>query len=595
MKHLTALLTLLAFATPSLALMPGDKVDNFKLLDHKGNMHELHYFSDKEAVVIMIHGNGCPIARNANHTYKDLRAKYASQGVEFLMLNANIQDNRKSIAKEAKEFDIDVPILVDDTQIVAESLGVERTADTFIVDPDNWKIVYRGALDDRLGYETQKFEASEHYVADALDAMLAGEKVELAHTEAKGCIVSLPEKERRKAHKSISYSEEVAPILIDKCLTCHRDGGIGPFAMSDYNMIRGFAPMIREVIRTQRMPPWHADPHIGEFANDRSLTNEEIKTLVHWIEAGAPRGDGPDTLAQYKHDWPEWVMGEPDVIIDIPASAVPATGVVDYLYPNAENPLDEDVWVRAVEIQPGSRQALHHVITTFGVLDDEARNGFRPLGGLGGYVPGNSDEQFPEDTGVLLPKDAVFNFQMHYTTFGKAVTDKSRLGIYLHEQKPKYPLDSIVLMNPMLKIPPHAKEHWETKASQPLERDIYLYSLLPHSHFRGKAANFRVKYPDGSEEVLLSVPNYDFNWQTTYHLKEPKLLPAGSVIVYNQAWDNSTQNPANPDPDREVPWGEQTWDEMLFGNLKFRYVNPREGDSSMGMSVTEVPTEEISE
>lgn len=587
MKHLATLLTTLAFAAPSLALMPGDKVDNFKLLDHTGVMHELYYYSDMEAVVIMVQGNGCPIARNANHTYKDLEKKYASKDVKFLMLNANIQDNRDSIAKEAKEFGIDVPILVDETQIIAESFGVERTADTFIIDPDSWTVAYRGSLDDRLGYETQKMKADERYVADALDAVLADQEPELAYTDAKGCIVSLPEQQRREAHKQISYSEDVAPILIDKCIDCHREDGIGPFAMNSYEMIQGFAPMIREVIRTKRMPPWHADPHYGNFSNDRSLSEEQVKTLVHWIEAGAPRGKGPDTLAQYDADFPKWAMGEPDVVVDIPSTDVPATGIVDYLYPNARNPLDEDAWVKAVEIIPGERKALHHVITTFGVPDKESRRGFRVVGGLGGYVPGNSVDDFPENTGVLLPKGAIFNFQMHYTTFGKAVTDNSKMGIYLHDEKPKYPLDSITLVNNQIMIPANTKEHWEKKETSPLERDVLVYSLLPHAHFRGKAASYVALYPDGSEETLLSVPNYDFNWQTTYLFEEPKLLPAGTVIQYNQSWDNSVQNPANPDPNRTVPWGQQSWDEMLFGVVRFRYANPKPTDTSSGLGVTE--------
>ncbi|MGQ9425008.1 redoxin domain-containing protein [Gilvimarinus sp. F26214L] len=585
MKRIASLLTMAALAAPSLAVMPGDKVDNFKLLDHKGKMHELYYMSDKEAVVIMVQGNGCPIVRNANHTFNDLQSEYEDKGVAFLMLNANLQDNRDSIAKEAAEFGIEAPILVDETQLIAESLDVERTADTFVIDPDTWKVVYRGSLDDRLGYETQKQKASNNYVADALDAVLADKKIKVAQTDAKGCLVALPEKERRAEHKQISYSEDIAPILIDKCVDCHRDGGIGPFAMNDYNMIKGFAPMIREVVRTKRMPPWHADPHIGEFSNDRSLSAEQVKTLVHWIEAGAPRGDGPDTLANYEGDWPEWELGEPDVVVEIPAYDVPATGIIDYLNPRAKNPLPEDAWVRAVEIQPGSRQALHHVITTFGVPNDKAPGGFQLMGGLGGYVPGNPGEEFPEGTGIFLPKGAVFNFQMHYTTFGKAVTDKSRMGIYLHKEKPKYPLSAITMLNTQIKIPPHTKEHWEKKETRPLERDILVYSLLPHAHFRGKAATYVARYPDGKEETLLSVPNYDFNWQTTYHLEEPKMLPAGTVIVYNQSWDNSAQNPANPDPTREVPWGEQSFDEMLFGNIKYRYANPRPGDMSSGISV----------
>ncbi|MGH1471803.1 MAG: redoxin domain-containing protein [Cellvibrionaceae bacterium] len=587
MKHISILFALLVCALPSFAVQPGDKVDNFKLLDHEGRINELYYLSDAKAVVVMIHGNGCPIARNAVHGYKALRDKYKAQGVEFLMLNANLQDNRASIAKEAEEFGIDIPILIDDTQIIAESLAVERTADVFVIKTDDWKVAYRGSLNDRLGYETQRNEATENYVADALDAVLKGEQPALATTEAQGCLVNLPELDRREEHKLISYADDVAPILINKCLTCHRDGGIGPFAMSEYNMIRGFAPMIREVVRTKRMPPWHADPHVGTFSNDRSLSAEEVQTLVHWVEAGAPRGKGEDPLANYKHNWPEWTLGEPDVIVEIPTFNIPATGVIDYMNPTAENPLDEDVWVRAVEILPGSRKSLHHVITTFGKPNPKARGGIDTLGGLGGYVPGAIGEQFPEGTGVFLPKDAVFSFQMHYTTYGKADVDTSRMGIYLHKEKPKYPLDSMVLLNPMIKIPPNTKEYWATRSSKPLERDIMVYTLLPHAHFRGKAMNFIAKYPDGRKETLLSVPNYDFNWQTTYHLEAPKVLPAGTVIEHNASWDNSAQNPANPDPNREVPWGLQSWDEMLFGSIKWRYLNPQEGDASAGLGIVE--------
>jgi hypothetical protein len=339
--------------------------------------------------------------------------------------------------------------------------------------------------------------------------------------------------------------------------------------MTGYDMVRGFAPMIREVVRTRRMPPWHADPHHGEFSNDRSLSEDQTRTLVHWIEAGAPRGDGPDPLAELDTVWPEWQLGEPDLVVDIPAHEVPATGVVDYLYPRVENPHDQDVWVRAVEILPGSRKALHHVITTFGVPDPEARHGFRQLGGLGGYVPGADADQFPQGTGVKLPADAVLQFQMHYTTYGKPDTDHSRLGIYFHDAPPTHELETTVLMNPRIRIPANTKAHSDS-AETVLDQDILVYNLLPHAHFRGKASEFRAFYPDGTDEILLSVPDYDFNWQTTYELEEPKLLPAGTRIVHRTTWDNSAQNPANPDPNREVPWGQQSWDEMLFGAIRWR-------------------------
>jgi len=345
--------------------------------------------------------------------------------------------------------------------------------------------------------------------------------------------------------------------------------------MTEYNMIRGFAPMIREVVRTQRMPPWHADPHYGEFSNDRSLTVEERKTLVHWVEAGAPRGEGDDPLLKAKKDWPEWSLGEPDVIIDITEHDVPATGTVPYQYQFVKNPLDKDVWVRAAEIIPGDRKALHHVITSFGTMNEKGRLDRRSRRGMGGYVPGAIAEEFPDGTGTFLPAGSTFMFQMHYTSYGKPATDKSRIGLYFHEAKPEHQLDNLILMNTDIEIPANSDGHTEM-ASQVLDRDMLLYSLLPHAHFRGKAMEFRAVYTDGKEEVLLSVPNYDFNWQTDYILDEPKLLPAGTKIVHTTAWDNTATNPANPDSSRTVPWGQQSWDEMLFGSITLREVDAEE-------------------
>ncbi|MCW8194644.1 redoxin domain-containing protein [Proteobacteria bacterium 005FR1] len=578
MRGFLLFLSSVALSVCAHAVQPGDKVDNFKLLDHTGKSHELYYLSDMDAVVLMIQGNGCPIARNAIHTFHDLQEKYGPKNVAFLMLNGNLQDTRQSIAKEAEEFGIEAPILVDESQLIIESLGVERTADSFVIDPKTWKVVYRGALDDRLGYETQRQQATENHVADALDAMLAGKEVAVKSVEAKGCLVAVPGLEQRDAHAKISYADEIAPILKDKCVDCHREGGIGPFAMNSYNMIKGFAPMIREVVRTKRMPPWHADPHVGEFANDRSLSIEQKQTLVHWIEAGAPRGEGPDPLAQMSKEFPTWSLGEPDVIVDIPPTDVPATGVVDYKYVNVTSPLDKGVWVRAVQILPGAHEVLHHAIISVSEKGGRGRGASLP-----GYVPGDAGFEFPEGTGVYIPAGATFQFQLHYTTYGKARTDASKLGLYLHQEKPKYNLETQYIANPFLKIPPNTKEHWE-KAAFTFKDDIILYSILPHAHFRGKAADFVAEYPDGRRELLLSVPAYDFNWQTTYFLKEPKTLPAGTKVIQRMAWDNSSQNPANPDPSIQVTWGEQSWEEMLFGALRYRFVDPEKSKGGKGFA-----------
>jgi peroxiredoxin len=563
---------------------PVRRVDDFRLLDHQGDSHHLYYFADAPAVVVMVQGNGCPIVRNTLPRFKELRDEYAAQGVEFLMLNANAQDTRESVAREADEFGIDIPVLIDETQLVGESLGLVRTGEVLVIDPETWTVAYRGAMDDRLTYENQKAEAGSQYMKAALDDLLASRPVALAQTDAVGCLINFTDDEPGE-HALISYSDTIAPMLVENCVSCHRPGGIGPWAMTDYDMVRGFAPMIREVLHTQRMPPWHADPAYGHFANDRSLSVEEKRTLVHWIDAGAPRGEGQDPLPAYREALPEWgELGEPDLVIDIPPTEVPATGVVDYQYKFVKNPLDRDVWVRASQILPGDRSALHHVITRFGMIETQGprkgRISRNAAGGLSGYVPGAAPRELPEGTGTYLPAGASIEFQMHYTPYGKPTTDRSRIGIYFHEEPPQHRIRSMILANPRLRIPPHAPAHQES-AERAFDTDVLVYSMLPHAHYRGKASEFRAVYPDGREELLLSVPDYDFNWQTTYELAEPKRLPAGTKIVHTTWWDNSRRNPANPDPDREVPWGEQSWDEMLFGAVSYRELEPAETDAQV--------------
>lgn len=550
---LTALTALASLSAA--ALQPGAVVDNFELLDQRGESHELHYLSDMKAVALLSHRNGCAAQQEATQAFGAARRAYGEQGVEFLLIDS-AADARAEVAQEAAALGIDAPVLLDDAQIIGASLGLERAGEALLVRTDGWTLAWRGA---------------PAQLGAAIDAVLAGDAPPASEPGGGGCALNAP-----PSRGQISYAEDVAPILLNNCVTCHRAGGIGPWAMTDYNMVHGFSPMIREVIRTKRMPPWHADPAHGSFANDRSLSASEVRTLVRWIEAGSPRGAGPDPLAEQDRVWPEWGLGEPDLVIDIPAYDVPATGVVDYQYLRAKNPLEHDVWVRATEIQPGDRQALHHVITRFTVAAPGEANtqgfGRGRSGGLGGYVPGSVVSEYPAGTGTLLPAGANIVFQMHYTPYGKATTDRSRLGLYLHDEPPEHQLRSTALVNTKIKIPPHAKAHSDSQ-SYTWDRPVLVYNMLPHAHYRGKASNFVAHYPDGGSEVLLSVPAYDFNWQTSYRLTEPKRLPAGTKVVHTTTWDNSAQNPANPDPTREVPWGRQSWDEMLFGAISFRYLD----------------------
>jgi len=544
------------------ATAPIDHVDNFALLDQAGKYHDLYYLSDAKAVVLMTHDDECSAVSDALPALEQAKASYSGRGVEFLMINT--QDDRDAIA--AKVTSSSIPVLVDDSHLVSESLQLTRAGEVLVIDPKGWKIAYRGPLD--------KAKAGNALLTGALDSVLAGQPVKKAKVSARGCAIKAAK--ATNAGAKVSYSEKIAPMLIDNCVTCHRAGGIGPWQMTSYDVVKGFSPMIREVVRTKRMPPWHADPHTGVWSGDRSLSTEQKQALVHWIEAGAPRGKGPDPLADLHKTWSEWAFGKPDMVIEVPAFDIPATGIVDYKRYVVPNTLGRDVWVRATDIIPGARTVVHHVIV--GVYDpkipDERMRMIKASSpSLGAYVPGNGPTLYPQDTGVLVRADQAFAFQMHYTTSGKAEHDVTRFGLYFRDAAPTYEFKTVALANPNIKIPPNTKEHAETIAQQ-FPRDMIIYRLTPHAHFRGHASQFTAIYPDGREELLLSVPKYDFNWQTTYTFATPKQVPAGTKIVHTTVYDNSVQNPANPDPNRTVPWGEQSFDEMLYGVVQFRELTP---------------------
>jgi hypothetical protein len=543
-------------------------IDNFILLDQNGEAQDLFYDKQSKAIVVMIHGNGCQIIRSILPDFNALRDEYEAKGVRFLMLNANLQDSRETIASEALEWGIEMPILIDSAQIIGPSLGVTRTAEVLVINAVSREISYRGAINDRVYYERQKKEASEHYVKNALDAVLAGEEVAVSEVKSVGCIVNFPSRDQE-----ISYSDTIAPLLVNNCVACHQQGGIAPWAMSEYRMVQGFAPMMREVVRTKRMPPWHADPEIGEWQHDAGLSAEETNILINWIEAGAKRGDGEDPLVAFKPSQQQWPLGEPDLIVEVPAFDVPASGIVEYQFPVVANTLDKDAWVVAATVVPGDTQAVHHVL--LGSADqppqaDDLENVFQNY--IMGYAPGNESAHMPEGTGVFVPKGGVYLLQIHYTPYGKKSTDTTKIGLYFADKPPQNFLRNHVVANSRLSIPPYAAKH-EEKAYFEFWNDAVIYGLVPHAHYRGRSSSFDLIYPDGSKETILSVPNYDFNWQRTYVFTEPKSVPAGTKIIHRTLYDNSANNPGNPDPSRRVPWGLQSEDEMLYGSVSYSWVD----------------------
>jgi hypothetical protein len=558
-------------------------VDNFMLVDAQHmEAHDLYRMADDKAVVLVSMGVGCPISRAMTPALKALRDKYAKQGVEMFLVDSNLQDSRDAIAAEAKEYGIDIPILMDSNQLVGESLGVTRTAEVFVITPKSWKVAYHGPVNDAADYGVQK-AATKAFADEALAAVLAGKPAPAATQASKGCLVDFPNRGKATASK-ISYVKDVAPILEAKCVACHEEGGIGPFAMTNYAMVKGFSPMIREVIRTDRMPPYNADPHVGKFSDDKSLTPKEIKTIVHWVEDGSPRGEGADPLGAKKHVAPEWPLGKPDLVLNVPAYKIPASGVVDYQHPFAANPLTEGKWLRASTIKVESRQGVHHILTGYmPAVPKPGEQAFENKWGVsvGGYAVGAESEIAPKNVGAYLPPGGAIGFQTHYTPFGKEVTDHSQVALYFYKdsEKPEMVMHNSVIVNNSIVLPPNDGHHLETTYLE-IPHDMLLFSAFPHAHYRGASADLWLRTPDGKEKEILSLPRYDFSWQRAYTFAEPIKVPAGSKLIAHFIYDNSKRNPNNPDPSKTVVWGDQSWEEMFYTALRYRWI----GETSAKMN-----------
>jgi hypothetical protein len=464
---------------------------------------------------------------------------------------------------------------MDDLQLVGEQLNIQRDGEVFVIDPkSSFKVAYHGPLDDRFNTARPNVSAKVKtaYTTQAIDAVLARRPVPTARVEMRGGrLISFQERGKTAEHAAISYSGTVAPIIQAKCVTCHQKGGIGPFEMVSYDVIKGYAPMIRETLMTKRMPPWFADPHVGKWSNDTSLTAAETRTLIHWIEAGAPRGSGEDILRTQAGEAPEWptALGKPDVIVTLPAFSVPANGVIEYQRMVVDNPFKEDAWLRAVAFKPGARPVLHHITSSYSA--DRSRPAARiPGSSVGSYVPGAGIQTYNEGTGAPVPVGGKLSYSMHYTATGRAMTDRTQIGYYILKTPPEVIRRAAVISDSGIRIPAGAGRHKEISYLE-FPAEAVLYSVHPHAHYRGYSVELTKITPDGKETPILSVPRYDFNWQLDYDLTEPMVLAPGTKLRVSFIYDNSEHNHSNPDPKQNVTWGEQTFNEMMYFRVNYRW------------------------
>ncbi len=389
----------------------------------------------------------------------------------------------------------------------------------------------------------------------------------------------------------LTFHKDVLPLLQKNCQGCHRPGEAASMSLLTYKDARPWAKAMREAVLSKRMPPWFADPTVGKFSNDRSLNQADIETLVNWADSGAREGS-PKDAPPPRQFVDGWIIGAPDVVFEMPKEyEVAASGTIEYTYVILPTGFTEDKWVQKAEVRPGNRAVLHHVIAFIrepgskwmreyatgepfvpkrGNRDGGQQQGNRqqddgPQGEfITGFAPGSPPEVLREGQAKLVKAGSDIVFQLHYTANGKPARDKTKVGFIFARQAPSKRVLTLAAATNKFVIPAGAPSH-AVEGGITLHADSELISLLPHMHLRGKSMEIRAIYPTGEKEVLVWVPRYDFNWQLWYQMPEPKLLPKGTRIEATGTFDNSRNNPHNPDPTVEVRYGDQSWEEMMMG------------------------------
>lgn len=591
-----------------LDVMVGSRISDFTLQDAvTKNDVRLYGFVGKKALVLVFMGVDCPVGNLYVPRLVELNEKYKDKGVVFVGINSNKSEMVEKIADHAKAMKINFPVLRDKDNLVADMLQAQRTNEVLILNRFAF-VQYRGAIDNQYTQTAKKDNPTENYLVDALEVVLADaggrpdqlpKDLKVKGTEVAGCPIErgdvalklpdsrlhgptaeiqaeLAKRDGKIEVGKVNYAEHVASILQNKCQECHRPGQAAPFSLLTYDDARRWAASIGEVVEERRMPPWHADPRYGHFANDRSLSGKDRATLMAWVEQGTPLGD-PAKLPAAKTFTEGWTIGKPDVVFEIPENYhVPRQGTVEYVHYQVPTNFTEDMWIQAAEARPTDRAVVHHIIVF--VVEpskpgDPRGGGRRNLMHFCGYAPGDMPTIMAPGVARKIPAGSTLVFEIHYTPDGKpGHVDRSKVGLIFAKQPPKYEAYITGVMNNRFVIPRYASNH-EVISKYTFPADVTLFSLLPHMHLRGKSFKY-ILVEGGKEEVLLDVPVYDFAWQTYYTLAQPRVVKAGSTLKCVAHFDNSEKNLANPNPGQGVRWGEQTYEEMMIGYVEFFYNKP---------------------
>lgn len=588
---------------------PGDLISDFSLPDLDGRSIVLSELVSKhQAVVLVFSGIDCPVGNLYAPRLVELEKRFRDRGVAFLSINSNAHETIDQVKAHASEFSITFPVVKDWNNKLADRLRIERIAEVLVIDSKS-RLRYRGAVDDQYARGAFKPDPTKHYLTEAISAVLDDRPVPVTVSSVVTCPIDrvAPEGLQRRLRRpteevarlrrrpapenqitaEVNYARHAAPILKQKCQQCHRPGEVAPFSLLTYDDAQRWAESIYEVVEQGLMPPWHADPRFGHFVNDRSLTDQDRATLMAWVDQGAKSGD----LAQAPPPADSvqgWTIGPPDLVYEMPESFdVPTDGqlpIQKFIVPTG---LTADAWVSAAQAMPGDRAVVHHICVF--VIDPSQENGHaadqesrrRERPELVCYAPGDMPSVFPEGVAKRIPAGALLEIQVHYQPIGVPRFDRSAVGIRLARGPITKLAHTRGVANRDLVLAPGAS-NVEVRATYTMLESGYLLSMTPHMHYRGRDMQYEAIYPDGTREILLSVPCYDFNWQNVYRLATPKVLPKDTRIECVAHFDNSTKNPANPDPTKEVRWGEQSTDEMMIGYFDYcvDLAVPRMADSN---------------
>ena len=550
-------------------------IPEFQLVDATGNVTTVSKQTKRGLTVVCFLGTECPLARYYGPRLSGLAKEYSSRNVRFLGVNSNSQDSLDEVTAFSKEFGISFPLFKDPGNKIADFFGARHMAEVFVLD-QSLTVRYCGRVDDQYQPGVTREKPTRHDLKFALDQLLNGTPVTVPRTETTGCLIGrikTPVNASASA-SDVTFCNQVARVLNQHCVECHRPGEIGPFSLTDYDEITGWGETIIETVDTGRMPPWHANPKYGDFHNSRQMPEADKQLLRDWVKAGMPYGEKSDLPRpqEYQSGWQ--LARQPDLVLkmrDRPFH-VPATGTVEYQYFVVDPHFEEDHWVSGSQVIPGNRPTVHHCIVFVRPPDG---TDVRGVGYLTGYVPGQRSSSFPSGYARRVPAGSKFVFQMHYTPNGVEQTDLTQIGMtFIPEAEVTHEVITLIGIDQEFEIPPHVpdfpvhgKVGWFPKRAE-------LLAIIPHMHVRGKG--FEVTSVTGEQtKILLDVPRYDFNWQHVYELSKPLKLDQIEQLEFTARFDNSENNPANPDPSQTVTWGDQTWEEMAIAF--FEVSEPRDG------------------